>query len=186
MQILNNQQVSYCNIARDNMGEQEYLPGISFQDKVYTKNNFFPLSNKEDAIEYCKQKYLASRGSTSYILVQDTIGLTVWCEDKSAKILGEEDPLEIIRQIDLEDLVSKMRSVGGIKIKDRRYNIKVYKQCVVGSEVCQYLTNALELSIEQAIKLGQRLVDEKWIHHVADQHDFKNEHLFYRFYWDEE
>ncbi|MGD1921800.1 MAG: hypothetical protein ACFCAD_24665 [Pleurocapsa sp.] len=79
-----------------------------------------------------------------------------------------------------------MRSVGGIKIRDRRHNLKVYKQCVVGSEVCEYLADSLDHSIEQAISLGQRLMNEKWIHHVADQHTFKNEHLFYRFYWDEE
>lgn len=186
MQILNNKQVSYCNVAKNNQDKLECLPGMSFQDKVYVKNKFFPLENKNDAIEYCKQKYLDSKGRTSYVLVEDTIGLTVWNEDKSAKVLGEEDPFEIIREIDLEDLVSKMRSVGGIKIRDRRYNLKVYKQCVVGSEVCQYLIDALELSVEQAIKLGQRLMDEKWIHHVADQHHFKNEHLFYRFYWDED
>ena len=186
MQILNNQQVSYCKVSTKKMGEPEFLPGISFQDKIYIKHKFFFLEDKHDAVKYCKQKYLEERGGKSYVLVEDTIGLTVWVEDKSARILGEEDPLEIIQNIDLEDLVSKMRSVGGIKIRDRRHNLKVYKQCVVGSEVCEYLADSLELSIEQAISLGQRLMNEKWIHHVADQHTFKNEHLFYRFYWDEE
>ena len=186
MQILNNEQVNYCNAVREKLGTKEYLPGMSFQDKIYIKNNFFVLENKQEAIDYCKQKYLEARGSKSYVLVEDTIGFTVWVEDKSAKILGKEDPLEIIKNIDLEDLVSKMRSVGGIKIKDRRHNLKVYKQCIVGSDVCEYLINSLELSIEQAVSLGQRLMDEKWIHHVVDEHPFKNDRLFYRFYWDEE
>jgi len=186
MQILTNKQVSYCNVSTEKTGGKEYLPGISFQNKTYIKEKFFTLEDEHNAIKYCKSKYLADRGKKSYILVKDSTGLTVWMEDKTAKMLGIEDPLEIIKKIDLEDLVSQMRSVGGIKIKDRRHNLKVYKQCVVGSEVCQYLIDSLELSIEQAIYLGQRLIEEKWIHHVADQHSFKNEHLFYRFYWDED
>ncbi|MEM8829715.1 MAG: hypothetical protein AAGE96_10200 [Cyanobacteria bacterium P01_G01_bin.19] len=186
MQILNNQQVSYCNLFIEESGNREYLPGMIFQDKVYTKKKFFSLEKKQDAVKYCKQKYLDSKGKKSYTLVEDTIGLTVWVENKFARVIGAEDPLQIIKDIDLEDLVSKMRSVGGVKIRDRRYNLKLYKQCVVGSEVCEYLTDKLELSIQQAVSLGQRLMDEKWIHHVVDEQPFKNEHLFYRFYWDEE
>ena len=186
MQILSNKQVNYCNVSIEQSGETEYLPGMSFQDRIYLKEKFFPSEARQKAIDFCKNGFLEFRGSKSYVLVEDTIGFTVWTENKSAKVLGEEDPLEIINQIDLEDLVSKMRSVGGIKIKDRRHNMRIYKQCVVGSEVCNYLIDALELSTEQAITLGQRLIEEKWIHHVVDRQPFKNEHLFYRFYWDED
>ena len=186
MQILNNKQVDYCNLARQESDKQEYLPGMSFQNKLYVKEKFFSIEDKSNAMEYCKQKFLQSKGEKSYVLVEDSIGLLVWVEDKTAKIIGEVDPLDFIKEIDLEDLVSKMRGVGGIKIRDRQHKFRTYKQCVVGSEVCEYLIETLELSIEEAIKLGQRLIDEKWIHHVLDKHSFKNEHLFYRFYWDED
>ena len=43
----------------------------------------------------------------------------------------------------------------------------------------------LGLSVEQAVRLGQRLIDEKFIHHVTDDHPFINDFFFYRFYWDE-
>ena len=186
MQILSNQQVRYCNIQSEQSGELQYLSGMSFQGKLFSKNKLFSLEQKEQAIDYCKQQYLQSRGAKSYILVEDTIGLIVWVEDKSAKIIGQEQPEDIINNIDLEDLVSKMRSVGGIKIKDRRHNLKVYKQCFIGTEACEYLIDRLELSLEQAIKLGQKLIDEKWIHHVVDERQFDNSHFFYRFYWDED
>ncbi|MGD1921799.1 MAG: hypothetical protein ACFCAD_24660 [Pleurocapsa sp.] len=81
MQILNNQQVSYCNVSTKKMGEPEFLPGISFQDKIYIKHKFFFLEDKHDAVKYCKQKYLEERGGKSYVLVEDTIGLTVWVEE---------------------------------------------------------------------------------------------------------
>ena len=181
MQILNDRQVSYCNVVI----KKKYLLGMSFQNKIYIKNKLYSSTDKHDAIEYCRQKYLEARGSKSYILVENITGLTVWVENKSAKILGQEDPAEIIKNIDIEDLVAKMRSVGGIEIEDRQHNMNVYKECVVGNEVCEYLINSLEVSIKQAIALGQRLMDEKWIYHVVDRQPFQNEHLFYRFYWDE-
>lgn len=48
-----------------------------------------------------------------------------------------------------------------------------------------WLRDNLGLSQAEAIALGQRLIEEKWIHHVTDDHQFKNEYLFYRFYMDE-
>ena len=185
MQILSNKQVSYCNIESKQSGNIEYLPGMLFQEKIFIKYQLFSLDSKDRAIEYCRQKYLEYKGEKSYILVEDSLGFIVWVEDKSARIIGKEDPLDVVNAIDLEDLVAKMRSVGGIKIKDRRHNLRLYKQCFVGTEACDYLIDNLELSIEQAIELGQRLIDEKWIHHVVDERRFHNRHYFYRFYWDE-
>ena len=181
MQILNERQVSYCNVVV----EQKCLLGMSFQNKIYLKNKLYSQSNKYNAIEYCKQKYLDAKGSKSYALVENAMGFTVWGENKSAKILGQEDPLEIIHNIDLEDLVSRIRSVREIEIKDRQYNTNIYQEYILGSEVGKYLINSLELSIEQAIGLGQRLMDDKWIQHIVDRQPFANEHLSYRFYWDE-
>ena len=186
MQILNDDWVDYCNVSSNLSGELKYLPGISFNNKLFIKRKLFSLDEKSKAIEYCKQKYLEAKGATSYVLVEYTTGLIVWIEDKSAKVIGNEDPVDIINTIDLEDLVSQMRSIDGIKIKDRKYNFRIYKQCFVGEEACQYLIEKLEISIEQAINLGQKLIDEKWIHHVADDQPFNNGYFFYRFYRDEE
>ena len=42
------------------------------------------------------------------------------------------------------------------------------------------------ISRKEAVMLGQRLMDVKHIHHVVDDHEFKDGHFFYRFYWDED
>jgi hypothetical protein len=39
---------------------------------------------------------------------------------------------------------------------------------------------------EEAILMGQLMVQQGIIHHVLDEHDFKDELLFYRFYLDED
>ena len=183
MQILNNQQVIYCNLIRINDSQTEHLPGVSYQNKLYIKSKFFDVDRKVQALEHCKQEFLASKGTMSYILVEDATGFTMWVEDKT--VFLPEKEADLVDSIELEDLVSKMRGIGGIKIKDRRHNLKVYPQCFIGREAVKYFIDNLELSADRAIKLGQRLIDEKWIHHVLDRHEFENDFLFYRFYWDE-
>ena len=90
------------------------------------------------------------------------------------------------RPMNLDRVVAQMRNVGGLEIKKRRYNLKVYSRCFVGSEAVSWLQDNFGLSQTDAIALGQRLIEEKWIHHVTDDHQFKDEDLFYRFYRDEE
>lgn len=72
-----------------------------------------------------------------------------------------------------------------IRIENRWYNLRFHPRCFVGSEAVIWLMQSLKISHENAILLGQRLIDEKLIHHVTDNHAFKDEYLFYRFYWDE-
>jgi len=95
------------------------------------------------------------------------------------------EPKDIIANIEIKKVIEKMRNIGGVKIKNRRYNLRIYPNCFIGSEAVEWIVENLNLSTEQAIKLGQRLIDENFIHHVLDRHDFQNEYLFYRFYWDE-
>ncbi|MCG8366531.1 MAG: hypothetical protein MJA27_24755 [Pseudanabaenales cyanobacterium] len=38
---------------------------------------------------------------------------------------------------------------------------------------------------DEALRIGQLLVECGIIHHVTDEHSFKDEYLFYRFYEDE-
>lgn len=60
-----------------------------------------------------------------------------------------------------------------------------YKQCFIGSEAVEWMEKAYILSKSEAIRLGQELIDLKIIHHVTDDHNFKDGYFFYRFYIDE-
>jgi len=82
-------------------------------------------------------------------------------------------------------LVQQMRGKNGIEIKDRWYNLKLYHQCFIGSEAVEWLMQTQQVSKKVALLLGQLLVAKNIIHHVTDDHDFKDEYLFYRFYLDE-
>ena len=79
-----------------------------------------------------------------------------------------------------------MREKDGLKIKTRRHKLKLYHRCFLGNEAIDWLVENLNLTRSKAIKIGQKLIDKKIIHHVTDEHNFKDEPLFYRFYKDED
>lgn len=82
-------------------------------------------------------------------------------------------------------LVNDLRNNNGLEIKDRRYHLSIYPKCFIGSDAVKWIENKYLLSKFEAIRLGQQLIDLKIIHHVTDDHDFKSDNLFYRFYMDE-
>ena len=185
MQIIANEQVSYCNVISQKGDRVENLPGIFYKNKLFCKDKFFFKERKKEALEYGKQSFLKRRGKIMYLLLEDTTGLTIWIEDYNLKLSNQQYFLDVVNTINIKDVVARMRNVGGIKIKDRRYHLVLYPKCFIGSEAVEWMTKNLNLSREQAVRLGQRLIDEKFVHHVTDEHPFINDLFFYRFYWDE-
>ena len=67
-------------------------------------------------------------------------------------------------------------------IKDRRYHLKLYPQCFVGSELVDWLLSKGEVNSRiEAVAMMQKLCENGVIHHVCDDHVFKDERLFFRF-----
>ena len=84
----------------------------------------------------------------------------------------------------LESLKRKLKT--GLDIRDRKWMLKTYPKCFVGSEMVIYLIKSKLVSTEkEAVTLGRLLVASNIIRHVTGDHDFKNEQLFYRFMDDE-
>ncbi|MEM1168335.1 MAG: mechanosensitive ion channel domain-containing protein [Cyanobacteria bacterium P01_H01_bin.35] len=88
--------------------------------------------------------------------------------------------------IDIDTLVEEMRGPNGVSIKDRQHRWDVYSKCFVGSEAVKWLMRTQKMDLNEAIFIGQLLIDRGLIHHVVDRHGFKNKYLFYRFYKDEQ
>ncbi len=185
MQILENEQVCYCNVISQNNNQIFNLPGVFYKNKLFCKDKFFFKEQKREALEYGKQKFLKGKGKIMYLLLEDTTGLTVWIEAPNLKLSQQRAFLDIVNTLNIKEVVARMRSQQGISIKARRYRLVSYSKCFVGSEAVGWMIENLNLSMEQAVRLGQRLIDEKFIHHVTDEHPFINDFFFYRFYWDE-
>lgn len=103
----------------------------------------------------------------------------------SGAVIFKHDRLHDVNLAEIQILTQKMRGKYGVEIKDRWYNFKLYRQCFIGSEAVEWLIAIQNVSEAKAIQIGQMLLDRRIIHHVHDQHNFKNDFLFYRFYEDE-
>ncbi|NEP46120.1 MAG: mechanosensitive ion channel, partial [Okeania sp. SIO2H7] len=113
---------------------------------------------------------------------ENTIAPTAKNDERSTLIEDKSS----IENIDIDALVAQMRGEDGVEIKDRRYGFNLYPKCFVGSDAVKWLMRTQKSGIKAAISIGQLLLDRGIIHHVLDEHDFKNESLFYRFYLDDE
>lgn len=67
-------------------------------------------------------------------------------------------------------------------IKDRRYHLRLYPKCFKGSELIDWMLSQRHVSTRaEGVVVGSSLLMMGIIHHVADDHNFKDEPLFYRF-----
>lgn len=81
----------------------------------------------------------------------------------------------------LEEIAESFKK--NVKVSDQKYHLKTYKNCFVGKEAVDYLVKSgTATSREDAVQIGRALAGEFHLfEHVARDHDFKDEKLFYRF-----
>lgn len=81
---------------------------------------------------------------------------------------------------DLEGIVKLLEQ--GLDVKDRRYHLKLYKSCFIGTDAVEFMiSNGITANEDDAVLIGRLLVEAGYIAHVLREHDFENKHLFYRF-----
>ncbi|KAM8839645.1 rap guanine nucleotide exchange factor 4-like isoform 2-T2 [Synchiropus picturatus] len=73
-------------------------------------------------------------------------------------------------------------------IRDRKYHLKTYRQCCVGTELVDWLVlqSACVLTRSHAVGMWQALLEEGGLNHVDQELGFQDKYLFYRFLDDEE
>uniref|UniRef100_UPI00358E8188 rap guanine nucleotide exchange factor 4 n=1 Tax=Myxine glutinosa TaxID=7769 RepID=UPI00358E8188 len=72
-------------------------------------------------------------------------------------------------------------------IRDRKYHLKSYRQCCVGTELVDWLTQQGQCihSRTQAVGMWQVLLEDGVLNHVDQERNFQDKYLFYRFLSDE-
>ncbi|XP_064614683.1 rap guanine nucleotide exchange factor 4-like [Liolophura sinensis] len=73
-------------------------------------------------------------------------------------------------------------------VRDRKYHLRTYRRCMVGTEMVDWLMQQSSLvhSRTQAVGMWQALLEEGVIVHVCHEHQFKDKYLFYRFAEDDQ
>lgn len=86
----------------------------------------------------------------------------------------------------LDALIARMRGPVGVAIHDRRHLLRWYPRCFVGSEAVDWLVHNEGLTRDEAAHVGKLLFERGNVHHVLDEHVFRDGHLFYRFRGDDD
>jgi len=86
-----------------------------------------------------------------------------------------------LNAIDLCAVTSGLRN-GAVAIRDRKFHGVRYRACFVGAEAVTWMREQFQLSENEAVTLGQRLMDLFIVHHVVDRQPFRAGRFFYRFF----
>jgi len=84
-------------------------------------------------------------------------------------------------QVELDVVLARMRGEDGVEVADRRHLFTVYRRCFVGRDAVSWLSERLDLSRADAVRLGERLAERGDIRHVVDEQPFRDGSFFYRF-----
>ena len=85
---------------------------------------------------------------------------------------------------DLEVLIVASRLKSCVKVRERLYHFKKYKNCFVGSEAVDWLIKHEtdpRGDRKEAVVLGEKMFELGLLRHVTNDHNFKDETLFYVF-----
>ena len=198
MLFLDHTQVQYCKV-RD---RDKTISGLIYNDNLFIRDKAFPKEEMEVAIKECREEYLdhEERSKIPTLLVKDSKSVGIWMQNNQYKshIIATADAApsstsdstateskKNLNRISLRQLGSQMRSDEGVEIKTRRSKLKLFQRCFLGNEAVDWIVKQTKLSREDAVALGQKMVDKGIFHHVLDEHKFKDEELFYRFQEDE-
>ena len=179
MMLLTSQDVEFCQATANIQGQIKNKPGLIYNDSLFTLVQKYGLDELEVAIKEYREDFLDNeeiQSATLMVKEKDVVG--IWMQDARKKSKS--------KLLDLKYIVAKMRGKDGLKIKTRRHKLKLHHHCFLGNEAVDWLVEYLNIPREKAVIIGQKLVTKKIIHHVSDEHFFKDEPLLYRFYQDED
>mgnify|MGYP000140700427 CR=1 FL=1 len=179
MFILTADQVTPRQAIRRKNAQVERLLVILYRQWLFIKGESYPSEEKEIAIQLTRKKLDA--GQMCILVVDSQNNYVVCYEDKEIELL-EEKSADSVK--DLQAVVEAIRTAPNL-IKNNRHKLRAYPRSLLGNEMVTYLSNHLNCSREEAVKVGQSLIDQGWLHHTWDKHDFKDEPFLYRFYQDE-
>ncbi|MEM8672369.1 MAG: DEP domain-containing protein [Cyanobacteria bacterium P01_G01_bin.67] len=172
---------------------------------MFIREKAFPKEEMEIAIKECREEYLdhEERSKIATLLVKEKDSIGIWMQNneyksdivstsksnqqapKTSVVSSSKKSKANLNRISLRQLAQEMRSEQGVEIKTRRHKLKLYQRCFVGKEAVDWIATKTKLSREDAVHLGQKMIDKGIFHHVLDNHPFQDEELFYRFNADE-
>lgn len=196
MLFLDHTQVQYCKIQS---GDQT-LSGLIYNKNLFIREKTFPKEEIEAAIKECREEYLdhKERSQIATLLVKGKNSVGIWMQNNKYKsnIISDSSEQTTAKpqsspnnsllksngqKISIRQLALEMHSEKGVEIKTRRHKLMLFQRCFLGNEAVDWIANKVKISREDALVLGQKMLDKGIFQHVTNEHQFKDEPLFYRF-----
>lgn len=186
MLLLQESQVKPCNVVRQNIFEEVVLTGVAYQGKLFFRVGQYAPGQVNQASREAMVRVRESQERFSVLIVEARDHLTLWQEDPELKpCSSRQAKVQRIKQMDLAKIVKQVHGAGGIEIRDRRQGLRRKRACFIAKDLAEWLEKTYKLTVNDSIRLAQRLVDEKVIYHLAHKEKFAAGGDFYRFYDDE-
>lgn len=197
MLMLDSEQVEYRQVSGYVDNQEKTTSGLIYRGRVFTLAKSFDRSELQQAIKECREEYLDHEERTKIptLLVKDSNSVGIWMQDDRYQISSEPQatakpeatPQNITKvdKISVRQLAVEMRADKDLEIKTRRYKLKLYQRCFVGSEAVDWMVKNYGISRADAVLLGQKLIDKKIAYCAVEKNVFKDQELYYRFHEDE-
>jgi hypothetical protein len=102
--------------------------------------------------------------------------------DSDPAVLATENEAHNTKNIDLSRLAQDLQGDTGIKMLDRRWHLRLHYNCFVGSDLISWLLLNFEdvASRDEAVVLGNTLMEQGLFQHVQKKHQFRDGNFFYQ------
>jgi len=86
------------------------------------------------------------------------------------------------KDIHIDELAQKLQGSKGIRLIDRKWHWKTYRNCFLGLELVSWLIESFQdiNTREEAVQFGNQIMDQGLFFHVESRHRFLDGHYFYQ------
>ncbi|KAL9638427.1 MAG: hypothetical protein Q9164_001560 [Protoblastenia rupestris] len=174
--------------SNEDTEEEIRLEGIQRLTQIWQKSTYItpenrrfatPSLSKEDA-NPLEVKYYTKNPSA---VVAEELENAVAGDANSTPIqLLPETDLCHRSNLDIKSLSNKIQSAKGVRLVDRRWHWKLHHRCFIGSELTTWLLENFRdvRDRQEAVDLGNVLMDDGLFKHVEKRHEFRDGHYFYQ------
>ncbi|KAL9120248.1 MAG: hypothetical protein Q9187_003197 [Circinaria calcarea] len=177
--------------ANEDNEEEIRLEGIRKLTQLWQKHRYIPQTERRFQSSSRKRRdnnpldiiYQTRNPSAIVAAELDSTLLiaTETNEGKPSQLLPENDLYERTN-LNLASLAQAIQSDRGVKLMDRRWHWRLHYNCFIGIEFTTWLLNNFKDvdSREEAVELGNELMESGLFQHVEQRHNFRDGNFFYQ------
>ena len=190
MLLLSPDQVEFCKMSRHDLSGSCLLDGIAYRDKLFYHIDAYPVDAQESALRKARQRYNDIKGEKALIVLGEAQKWSVWEEDSLLSIYQKRQPSEGVEGqsidfLNLDMLADQMHGPQGVKIQDRMAWPRRQRRVFLGRDAVEWMARTHNLTAEEALRVGNRLIEGRQIYPIPPTQGFQNDACLYRFYVDE-